>query len=99
MNISVRALGKYLRNCRELRGLTREELSEKSGIEIDKITDYECGKLLFNAYDTHRLITAFGISIDEFFDGLVSPFKSEHQRNLMKYSDEELLNELLRRKN
>lgn len=65
-NIPVE-LGKRMRTLRKLRGLTQEELGEKSGISYKFIGEIERGEVNPSLNSLIQIAKALGIHVSEFF--------------------------------
>lgn len=60
-------LGKRIRTLRKLRGLTQEELGEKSGISYKFIGEIERGEVNPSLNSLIQIARALGIHVSEFF--------------------------------
>jgi transcriptional regulator with XRE-family HTH domain len=61
----ARAVGHRLRQLREARGWTQEQLAEKAAIGRSQICRYENGRFLPNAISLVRLADELGVTTDE----------------------------------
>lgn len=68
-NFVPMALGKQIRYHREQQGLTLEQLSERSGVDVGTISALEVRESKRSQYAT-RLASALGLSLEELIDGL-----------------------------
>lgn len=57
-----------VKEMREKVGITKEELSEKSGVSLDTITDLEANNVdICNSKDITYIANALGISVENLF--------------------------------
>lgn len=69
------ALGKRIRSLREMRGLSRLQLSQRAGIHIDHLAELERGKKRIRADNDvnprletlYRIASTLGVSVDDLF--------------------------------
>ena len=67
------ALGQRLRQLREARGLTQEELAEQAGMHRAVPGHYERGDREPGISQVWRLADALGVTIQELLDGVEHP--------------------------
>jgi transcriptional regulator with XRE-family HTH domain len=63
-------VGKRLRHCRLLRGLTQTQLAEKIGVSCQQVQKYERGKNRISASRLWMISLTLGVPISFFFDGV-----------------------------
>ena len=64
------AFGKHLAEVRKARGMTQEQLSEKTGLAVDSIGAIEQGRRWVRLTTLHKLAEGLGVPTDELFKGL-----------------------------
>ena len=70
-----------IRSYRESHGMSQVYLSKKTGIDSDKISQWECGYIRVPADDFFRIVTdGFGVSLDIFFAEQLSKNENEQAR-------------------
>ncbi len=67
MNPEMQDIGVKVRAWRQKKGLTQEELAEKTNVHYSYIEEIESGKKSLTIEIFGRIIRALGISLDEFF--------------------------------
>lgn len=65
-------VGKRLRRRRRLLGMTQQELASQVGVRFQQIQKYECGANRITASRLYDLARAMNVSVQYFFDGMVS---------------------------
>lgn len=63
-------LGKRIRELRNAKGLTMEELAFRAGIEYAQLSRVELGKINTSVYQLHLLSNALEVSIEEIVKGI-----------------------------
>lgn len=63
-------INEHMKEARTSRGMTRAELSRRSGLWRNSIEDYESGKMMPTLSNAMYLATALGISLSEFMTGI-----------------------------
>ena len=63
-------VGKHLRRCRRLLGLTQQSLAEQVGIRFQQIQKYECGANRVSAARLFELSEALFVPVQYFYEGL-----------------------------
>lgn len=66
-------VGKRLRRRRRLLGMTQQELASQVGVRFQQIQKYECGANRITASRLYDLARAMNVSVQYFFDGMVTP--------------------------
>jgi transcriptional regulator with XRE-family HTH domain len=64
------AFGKKVAALRQKRGLTQDQLAEKTGLAVDTIGAIEQGRRWARLTTLHKLAKGLGTSTDELFKGL-----------------------------
>ena len=65
-------VGKRLRRRRRLLGMTQQELASQVGVRFQQIQKYECGANRITASRLYDLARAMNVSVQYFFDGMVT---------------------------
>ncbi|MFN4025748.1 MAG: helix-turn-helix domain-containing protein [Hyphomonas sp.] len=65
-------VGKRLRRRRRLLGMTQQELASQVGVRFQQIQKYECGANRVTASRLYDLARAMNVSVQYFFDGMVT---------------------------
>jgi transcriptional regulator with XRE-family HTH domain len=65
--ITQKAIGKRIAFLRGKKGLTPKHLSELSGVAVKTVAAYEKGTTNMGIQNLSKIVTAFGISMTEFF--------------------------------
>ena len=66
----LEAFGENLAALRLKRGLTQDQLANKTGLSVDTIGAVEQGRRWARLTTLHKLAKALGVSTDELFKGL-----------------------------
>lgn len=61
-------LGKSLFNARKKSGLSQEEVAEKLGVSRETISKWEINETVPDIYQSKRLATLYGLSLDELIE-------------------------------
>lgn len=64
----LQSFGKNLRNIRESKGFTQEQLANELGLEISQISRIERGVINTSIYTLYQISTFFDIDVNELFD-------------------------------
>jgi transcriptional regulator with XRE-family HTH domain len=64
------AFGKKVATIRQKRGLTQDQLADKTGLSIDTVGAIEQGRRWARLTTLHKLAKGLGVSTDELFKGL-----------------------------
>ncbi|HEX8762867.1 MAG TPA: helix-turn-helix transcriptional regulator [Candidatus Saccharimonadales bacterium] len=67
---SLAAFGEKVANLRLKRGLTQDQLAEKTGLSVDTIGAIEQGRRWARLTTLHKLAKGLGVTTDELFKGL-----------------------------
>jgi transcriptional regulator with XRE-family HTH domain len=67
---NLAAFGEKIAALRQKRGLTQDELANKTGLSVDTIGAIEQGRRWARLTTLHKLAKALGISTDELFKGV-----------------------------
>jgi transcriptional regulator with XRE-family HTH domain len=67
---NLAAFGKKVANMRLKRGLTQDQLADKTGLSIDTIGAIEQGRRWARLTTLHKLAKGLGTTTDELFKGL-----------------------------
>lgn len=67
---NLAAFGKKVSSIRRAKGLTQEQLSEKTGLAVDTIGAIEQGRRWARLTTLHNLAKGLGVKVDEIFRGL-----------------------------
>ena len=65
-------VGQRLRRRRRLLGMTQQELASQVGVRFQQIQKYECGANRITASRLYDLARAMNVSVQYFFDGMVT---------------------------
>ena len=66
--IDIKTLvGKRVKELRNKRGISQEELADRAGLDRTYITSVECGKRNISIVNVEKIATALKISLAEFF--------------------------------
>lgn len=66
----LKAFGRQLANLRKSRGLSQEELADRSGLHAVAITYIETGKRLPKLNTVYKLANGLGVKTEELFRNL-----------------------------
>ena len=64
------AFGRKVAAMRQKRGMTQDQLADKTGLSIDTIGAVEQGRRWARLTTLHKLAKALGVTTDELFKGL-----------------------------
>lgn len=64
------AFGKKVASLRQKRGLTQEQLGERTGLAVDSIGAIEQGRRWARLTTLHKLAKGLGVPVDELLKGL-----------------------------
>ena len=67
---SLAAFGEKVASLRQKRGLTQDQLADKTGLSVDTIGAIEQGRRWARLATLHKLAKGLGTSTDELFKGL-----------------------------
>jgi transcriptional regulator with XRE-family HTH domain len=67
---NLAAFGKKVADMRQKRGLTQDQLADKTGLSIDTIGAIEQGRRWARLTTLHKLAKGLGTTTDELFKGL-----------------------------
>jgi len=79
--LTSKELGAKLREFRKGKGLTQEQLAERTGVSFQQIQLYESGRTRMNTDKLQALALAMSIPVAAFF-GEVAPLSSDEKRLL-----------------
>ena len=81
MNILTgKELGKRLRDFRKRKGLTQEQLAEKTGVTFQQIQRYENATNLLNTDKLQAIAQALSVPVAAFFGEVEGPLSEEEQK-------------------
>lgn len=75
-------LGEKMREFRKRRGLTQEQLAERTGVTFQQIQQYENGRTRLNTDKLQIIANALEIPVAAFFGEVEGPL-SEEEQNLV----------------
>lgn len=75
-------ISKALQELRATHGLTLREVSERSGVTVQQLSDIEHGRTNPSIRTLTAIVNAFGVSMAEFFGYVESPLTVDEYRLL-----------------
>ncbi|MBY9065790.1 helix-turn-helix transcriptional regulator [Hyphomonas sp. WL0036] len=86
-------VGKRLRRRRRLLGMTQQELASQVGVRFQQIQKYECGANRITASRLYDLAKAMNVSVQYFFDGMVSQSTMPNAANDAEHMEGDILSQ------
>lgn len=80
--LTSKELGAKLREFRKGKGLTQEQLAEKTGVSFQQIQLYESGNTRMNTDKLQAVALAMSIPVSAFFGEVESPLSADERKLL-----------------
>jgi len=77
--LTSKDIGEKLREFRNRRGMTQEQLAEKTGVTFQQIQQYENGKTRLNTDKLQAIAKALLVPVAAFFGEVEGPLSKEEQ--------------------
>lgn len=86
-------VGKRLRRRRRLLGMTQQDLASQVGVRFQQIQKYECGANRITASRLYDLARAMNVSVQYFYDGMVTPGEVPNAANDAEQMEGDILSQ------
>jgi transcriptional regulator with XRE-family HTH domain len=80
--LTSKELGAKLREFRKAKGLTQEQLAERTGVSFQQIQQYESGRTRMNTDKLQAVALAMSIPVAAFFSEVVAPLSPDEEQLL-----------------
>lgn len=78
--LTSKQIGEKLREFRKRRGLTQEQLAEKTGVTFQQIQQYENGTTRLNTDKLQTIANALSVHVAAFFGEVEGPLSEEEMK-------------------
>jgi len=78
--LTAKEIGAKVREFRKSKGLTQEQLAEKTGVTFQQIQLYESGQTRLNTDKLQILAIALSVPVGAFFGEIGTPLSSDERR-------------------